>query len=326
MRVIIAEFTISGKEIESKTFYWMRTFALVAVVMAHADYLYADSQFLNRLITSFSDSGVAVFFFASGAYWRWRPLNETLKHTAKLLPPWIILGSLVYAMGAVSSGFSLISWLCWLIGKNTYLWYMTIYVIIQIVFSIPRIDRKSGLVVCVLITAVSRVLTACFGISGYPAFLNLLNWVGFFAVGVLFRQHSNMQRVNSKYMRTVYPSVAVIAIVLFAYLDTLMPLTRLDYWSYFDCFSQFSWIVVLFFISHTMVGKHGYEIGKESFPIYLLHIPVIGFVTSQITVGVTLAMLISIAIICVLYLCLFSAMKIATMLHLDQLFITITGF
>ena len=101
----------------------MRTFALIAVVMAHADYLHTDSQFLNRLISSFSDCGVAVFFFASGAYWRWRSLDLTLKHATKLLPPWIMLGSLVYAVGAVKSGFSLISWLCWLVGKNTYLWY-----------------------------------------------------------------------------------------------------------------------------------------------------------------------------------------------------------
>ena len=313
--------TISDRQTDNKTFYWMRTFALLAVVMAHADYLHTDSQFLNRLITSFSDCG-----FASGAYWRWRPIDSTLKHTTRLLPPWIILGSLVYAISAVKSGFSLVSWLCWLVGKNTYLWYLTIYVIIQIVFSILRIERKRYLVVCVLITAVFRVLTACFGISGYRAFLNPLNWVGFFAVGVLFRQNTNVQRGNPKYMRTVYPTVAAIAIVVFAYLDTLMPSTRLDYWTYFDCFSQFSWIVVLFFVSRTLVGLHGYEIGKASLPIYLLHIPVIGFATSQMTVGVTLTILISIAIICVLYLCLLSAMKIATMLHLDKLFTTITRF
>lgn len=311
---------------DSKTFYWMRTFALLAVVMAHADYLHTDSHFLNRLITSFSDCGVAVFFFASGAYWRWRPLDSTFKHITKLLPPWIMLGSIVYAIGAVKSGFSLVSWLCWLVGKNTYLWYLTIYVIIQIFFSILQIERKRYLVVCVLITVVSRVLTACFEISGYWAFLNPLNWGGFFAAGVLFRQNTNVQRDNSKYMRMVYPTVTTIAIVVFAYLDTLMPSIRLDYWTYFDCFSQFSWIVVLFFVSRTLVGMHGYEIGKASLPIYLLHIPVIGFVTSQMTVGVTLAMLISITIICVLYLCLLSAMKIATMLHLDRLFTTITSF
>lgn len=326
MKIRIVDFTIFNRQTDSEIFYWMRTLGLIAVVMAHADYLHADSQFLNRLITSFSDCGVAVFFFASGAYWRWRSLDLTLKHTTKLLPPWIILGSLVYAIGAVKSGFSLVSWFYWLVGKNTYLWYLTIYAIIQIGFSILRIERKCNLVVCVLITAVFRVLTACFGISGYRAFLNPLNWVGFFAVGVLFRQNTNAQRNNSKYMRTVYPIVAVIAILVFAYMDTLSPSTRLDYWTCFDCFSQFSWIVVLFFVSRTLVGLHGYEIGKASLPIYLLHIPVIGFLTSQMTVGVTLTMLISIAIICVLYLCLLSAMKIATILHLEKLFATITGF
>lgn len=89
--------------------------------------------------------------------------------------------------------------------------------------------------------------------------------MGFFAVGVLFRQNTNAQRNNSKYMRTVYPIVAVIAILVFAYMDTLSPSTRLDYWTCFDCFSQFSWIVVLFFVSRTLVGLHGYEIGKASF-------------------------------------------------------------
>lgn len=323
--VTIVEFTIFDRETDSKTFYWMRTFALIAVVMAHADYLHTGSQFLNRLITSFSDCGVAVFFFASGAYWRWRPVDSALRHTTKLLPPWIMLGSLVYVIGAVKSGFSLNNWLCWLVGKNTYLWYLTIYAIIQIGFSILRIERKSYLVVCVLITAVSRVLTACFGISGYRAFLNPLNWVGFFAVGVLFRQNTNVQRDNSKYMRTVYTIVAAIAIVVFTYLDTLMPSTRLDYWAFFDCFSQFSWIVVLFFVSCTLVGLHGYEIGKASLPIYLLHIPVIGFATNRLTVGIPLAALISIAVICMLYLCLLAAKKMASICNLDKLFTIVTG-
>ncbi len=303
----------------------MRTFALIAVVMAHANYLHTDSQFLNRLITSFSDCGVAVFFFASGAYWRWGQLGSTLKHITKLLPPWIILGSLVYAIGSIKGGFSLVSWLCWLVGKNTYLWYLTIYAVIQIVFSILRIERKRNLVVCILITAVFRVLTAYLGISGYRAFLNPLNWVGFFAAGVLFRQNTNVQRDNSKYMR-FYPILAAIAIVAFAYLDTLMPLTRFDYWTYFACFSQLSWIVVLFFVSRTLVALHGYEIGKASLPIYLLHIPIIGFVTSQMTVGIILTVLISIAIICVMYLYLWGARKIAAIVHMDKLFVAITGF
>ena len=315
----------TDRQTDSKTFYWMRTFALIAVVMAHANYLQTDSQFLNRLITSFSDCGVAVFFFASGAYWRWRPLGSTLKHITKLLPPWIILGSLVYAIGSIKGGFSLVSWLCWLVGKNTYLWYLTIYAVIQIVFSILRIERKRNLVVCILITAVFRVLTAYLEISGYRAFLNPLNWVGFFAAGVLFRQNTNVQRDNSKYMR-FYPILAAIAIVVFAYLDTLMPSTRLDYWTYFDCFSQFSWIVVLFFVSHTLVGLHGYEIGKASLPIYLLHISVIGFATNRLTVGIPLAVLISIAVISVLYLCLLAAKKMTSICNLDEIFTDVIGF
>ena len=34
--------TISDRQTDNKTFYWMRTFALLAVVMAHADYLHTD--------------------------------------------------------------------------------------------------------------------------------------------------------------------------------------------------------------------------------------------------------------------------------------------
>ena len=52
---------------DSKIFYWMRTFALIAVVMAHATFVHPDSQVLDRLLASFLDCGVAVFFFAAGA-------------------------------------------------------------------------------------------------------------------------------------------------------------------------------------------------------------------------------------------------------------------
>ena len=101
--------TMTDRQTDSKTFYWMRTFALIAVVMAHANYLQTDSQFLNRLIASFSDCGVAVFFFASGAYWRWRPHAMILKHIAKLLQPWIILGSLVYSVSVAQMVFRLLA-------------------------------------------------------------------------------------------------------------------------------------------------------------------------------------------------------------------------
>lgn len=320
------EITIFDRKADSKTFYWMRTFALIAVVMAHANYLQTDSQFLNRLIASFSDCGVAVFFFASGAYWIWRPQAAVLKHTAKLLPPWIILGSLVYAISAAQNGFSLTNWLFWLVGKNTYLWYLTIYIIVQIMFSTLRIESKGCIIICIVITAISRILTACFGISGYQAFLNPLNWIGFFAAGILFRQNTDAQRKQSKHSNTVYPIVLAAVILLCVFLDTLTQETRLDYWAYFDCFSQFAWIGVLFCISRTLVRIHGYEIGKASLPIYLLHIPVIGFVTSHMIAGVPLTMLMSIVVICVMYCCLLAAKKIAVMFNMEKLFAAVIRF
>lgn len=45
---------------DSKIFYWMRTFALIAVVMAHATFVHPDSQVLDRLLASFLDiTGIA---------------------------------------------------------------------------------------------------------------------------------------------------------------------------------------------------------------------------------------------------------------------------
>ena len=317
---------LTDRQTDSKTFYWMRTFALIAVVMAHANYLQTDSQFLNRLIASFSDCGVAVFFFASGAYWRWRPHAMILKHIAKLLPPWIILGSLVYSVSVAQDGFSLTCWLFWLVGKNTYLWYLTIYIIVQIMFSTLRIECKGSIIICIFITVSSRILTACFGISGYQAFLNPLNWIGFFAAGILFRQNTNAQRKQPKHSHTVYPIVLIAVIIVCVFLDTLTPEMRLDYWAYFDCFTQFAWIGILFCISRTLVRIHGYEIGKASSPIYLLHIPVIGFMTSHMITGVLLTMLMSIVVICVLYCCLLAAKKIASMFNLEKLFATVIRF
>lgn len=302
---------------DSKIFYWMRTFALIAVVMAHATFVHPDSQVLDRLLASFLDCGVAVFFFAAGAYWSWNPFSVTWKRIVRLLPSWILLGSLVYAVGAVKTGFSMSGWLLWLVGKNTYLWYLSIYVILQIAFYIQRMSKKRSLVLCISVMMVSRIATACLGLSGYQAFLNPLNWIGFFATGILFRMYANTVENKRKKIPVFIPIAAIVAIVAFAYLDTLMHTTRLDYWSYFDVFSKFAWIVLLFYLSRILVRIHGYEVGKASLPIYLLHIPVIGLVTNRLTVGVLPTMVVSVMVICVLYICLLFVKKIAAKCNLE---------
>ena len=328
------EFTIFDRQTDrqtdrqnSKTFYWMRTIALLAVVMTHAHFQATDVRILNHLVGSFCRSGVAIFFFTAGVYWKWSPPLSTLKHFAvKLLPPWILFGSLLYAISTLKDGFSLTSWFFWLVGKNTYLWYLTIYVVIQIMFSILRIEGKHSLMMCILITVVSRTMTAYLGISGYRAFLNPLNWVGFFASGVAYSYYGYRRKKQTKKTIGFLQFAAIVVIIFTVYFDTRIFNTNSGYFTYSDCFSQFAWIVVLLFVCSNLAELHGYEIGKASLPIYLMHISVIGFVTSRFAVGVPLAILLSIVIICALYMCLFIGWKVAATLKLDKLFSTVTGF
>lgn len=73
----------------------------------------------------------------------------------------------------------------------------------------------------------------------------------------------------------------------------------------------------MFYLSRILVRIHGYEVGKASLPIYLLHIPVIGLVTNRLTVGVLPTMVVSVMVICVLYICLLFVKKIAAKCNLE---------
>lgn len=100
----------------SRTVFWMRTIALIAICTAHATYIKSSSCFFERLCTSFSDSGVAIFLFASGVYWKWSPIGKTIKNIGKLIIPWALFGSLTYIFSNYSSGIKIVDLFAWLGG------------------------------------------------------------------------------------------------------------------------------------------------------------------------------------------------------------------
>lgn len=297
------------KSKDSRIFYWMRTFALLAVVMSHANYILPKSEFVKQLLSSFLISGCAVFLFAGGAYWKRRTVKQTLLSVIKILPCWFIFGSLIYSISAIKTGFSIVNWVYYLVGKNTYLWYLTIYVIIQFLFCLKFMGNKASLLMCIIVTFISRIVVTCYGISGYEAFLNPLNWIGFFALGIYIRQYNQTDKISIS-ERIGLVVVVIISINIFALLNVNFNSIRFDYWTYFGPFMQCAWIIIIYHLSVILSNLHGFEIGKSSLVIYLLHMPFIGFVTNRLKLNCFFAFLISILVILLIFVITFLFNKI----------------
>lgn len=140
---------------KSNSIYLARFIALVCITCAHS------SIGSSRLINSFANAGVAVFL-ASGIYYRAYNVEDRIKSSKKILIPWFVFGSLTFILNCILiNEFKLINYFLWLIGYNTYLWYLTVYLITMLVFSIFSIEKSKGLqILLVALLFISRIMTA----------------------------------------------------------------------------------------------------------------------------------------------------------------------
>ena len=187
----------------SNIFYFSRIIAIFAVLMAHTPFHKSDNIVLVLLVDTFACLGVALFFFSAGYYFKAVGLKKRLVKLSSLLIPWILFGSLFYLVNALSNGFQFASYLKWIIGWNSYLWFMTIYSLMILLFeglSYFKMD-KSKERICLflfLLMIICRVSMSIFNISGAVAYLNIFNWIGFFAIGKYIETKNVVWLFNKK--------------------------------------------------------------------------------------------------------------------------------
>lgn len=271
---------------ESARIWQMKAWAILMVICAHCGAVSLDaplaSQIVSRLLQTLGSLGVPIFFFLAGYVFRYKKLKPWLKDKATgLLIPWITCGVLVYLYVYLrKGGISALSLIRWLVGDGTYLWYLSVMVLLLfwargIFFGMQKgfWTLPAASVFSVFLSAGVLVLEH-FEILTFNPYLNVFRWMWLFALGILSGHVSLLEKTRSC---IPFILIWIMALVVLSVLGV--------------CISYWSWAFPLCACLTLAVFMNGYgfsgsiaaymqTLGEDSFAVYLLHMPIAGVVAN----------------------------------------------
>lgn len=289
---------LSQKDI-SQIMWALKGIAIVSVICAHV-----GTTTWNNIIVSYSSHilnnlgsiGVGIFYFISGYYYKIDTVNkvEFIKNKVKkLCIPWVIASTCIWLYVVLRKGdMTFLSYTRFVIGDGSIFYFMTNLLLYLFLFSfIPRPKKdKFKMALVLVIFAISQYFlilesrNICFFLTPY---LDPLLFVTYFTLGYVFKDKIvSCIIINNKKWRRI--------IAFFSLIILISPM----HFTYYN--NGFSIIMELFFIYGMLniclemslqYNRKLVILGKDSFAIYLWHIPVAGIVTNLMNRAQILQML-----------------------------------
>lgn len=205
---------------ESNFFYILKGFAIISVIIAHtavlnSNYIKFDDSIL-ALFGSFGLLGVPCFFLAAGYFYY--NFNKSFKGLIlnklnSIILPWIFCGTIVYLIssffGSKGNSISVHSYIMFIIGNGSLFYFLPDLLFFYILFYF--IKPKIGiLIVPLFIINIASILTLNSFLNPY---LNPLNFISFFAAGLILRKRNMLDYVNGL-RKYIVPIVIIFLLVL----------------------------------------------------------------------------------------------------------------
>lgn len=265
----------------SNYLYAMKAVAVFTIIFAHCS---PKNQYIAGLYASIGSIGVPIFLLVSGfLYNRNKYSAEQFwrKKVSGLVLPWFFCGMVVYMYIVLrKGGIGIVSAFNFVIGNGSFLYYMSVLMIIYLLMEFIRY-RFIGYVVVMCLWGISVTFNH-YNISPIAhLYLNPFNWMGWFIIGYIIKEKGYIDFIikfvdRFKYIIATIDIVMLACVVLFE--------LRVGYWSvwYVPC-EVINIFGALAFVSMGLNNnKFVIDIGKKSFSIYLLHMPIIGIVKTFI--------------------------------------------
>ena len=273
--------------VESNMFWFLKVFAILSVITAHISFIHGDGamHWVTTVYASFSTEGVIWFFIMGGFFFSangtWQNFIRKKKSMATA---WLVCSLVTYIVcRVIVRKASVLGCIQWILGYFTWYYYVVIFLALQIIFFLLRkhFRNKYLLCGCCLTTIVSVMLESRYSYSllvlHLPPYLNVFNWIGYFALGILLRSLNITDYLSRK---------SIFGGFVIGFLCILFLRVFYGPYGYF-CFhivsvfdGIFSFMAFLF-VSKFLAEKFSYnpilDIGKETYCIYLLHMPIVQF-------------------------------------------------
>ncbi|MDF2872218.1 MAG: hypothetical protein K0R05_3793 [Anaerocolumna sp.] len=327
----------------NNTFYVLRFFAILAVVMAHSVYTLIPNDTVVKVYNSFGRCGVIIFFIISGYYFRkekYENVLQLLKAKLKtIVIPWIIWGLAIYCTRFTSTDlyFNLKEIMLWLLGFGTYLYFLTIYILLLCIFQI--LPKKNGIQVILLICTLINVYLVAGNVGPYSVlestnvrpeliylltYLNIFNWIGFFTLGLLLRKINLFESKKLwAFKYKIIINIFIISLLIYMILNE----KGNTYWTNYSIWIEMSFFVILFQVSKFLKDiRYIQEIGKVTMPIYLIHFLIEGFIFNKVLPeSIIMGLIRPLISVLVVYWLLQFGLYISKRMHLQRLYTTFLG-
>lgn len=271
---------------QSLTFWNMKALAVIAIVACHCCHVAENAGVVNRVtVTFFSywiSYGVPVFYFIAGFFFKaddggvvfWKRKLETI------IIPWIFTGTVVWCYVAFrKGGMTIENWFKFLFMRDSYLYFLTDLICFYLVFCLIR-NWKGYLVwiggILTLLTIYGEVVRIPLLIDNIPGHgLPIVNlWI--FYVGVVARKY-----MLCNFFQSIKSSSFIILFIVIRTCQLYIWKSSVGIIINIVCAICF--LIALYSICYTMAeNEHRLieKVGKNSFSIYLLLMPIAGIVAN----------------------------------------------
>lgn len=283
---------------KSETIFYIKGLSIISVICAHCNSVPAESNEFARIesliLQNLGTLGVICFFVLSGMLFHYRPgkMRDFFKKRLKTLCiPWFLSATCVYLYVYLrNSALSIRSWINFVIGNGSYCYYMTILMLLYLIFTVfPFMRTNIAFSVCEIITVLSSV---CFYQWGnFTPYLNILNWIGYFALGMQIRKNRAIfVQISKKILQRKYVWICLYLLII---IFQVYRGSGSWYWKGFHVIACWSGAIAIFSIANmlcsqkdNLVGRFIFALGEESFAIYIWHIPIAGIVANVMSKGI----------------------------------------
>lgn len=276
------------RDSESQELYVLKAFAIFSVICAHCSSVGADgiiwNLFVSNILKSVGAVGIFVFYFLSGyfLYFTQKKIGAFWKNKFfSIIIPWLFGGSTVYLYIYLRKGnISIITWLKWIAGMDTYLYYVVLLLIFFALFY-PLRKNKIFPIVFATLSVIENILLfvipkEIFSVK-YP-YLDPLRFGYMFSLGLIVANFGLLPKIMSFSRKSMIYLSVIIPILL------IVPGWFGFYYQYFTLW----YIPYAILFSFLLIGFSQYikgkklnlflNIGRWSYTIYLIHMPFAGIV------------------------------------------------
>lgn len=265
---------------ESNRIWILKAFSVVAIVACHCVHVSENACKLNRGISIFFNywmgMGVPVFYFLAGyLFHRSEKISVFIaKKVRTLVIPWIFTGTLVWLYIVLrKGGVSLSGWLDFVVFKKSYLHFMTNLILYYLVYYC-MLSRKSVLSIFLALQIVNNIVP-----------LDVFHWMSrYLNLYFLFIFGTGIFLQDSKFFDILSKGKIELYMIAFIVLQTL-ELCQIKLYIVGLGITVFLWIAILtcaipYLNKSKRLKDMLVQLGKNSFPIYLLHMPAAGLIAN----------------------------------------------